>query len=193
MSNTGRSNAVLGYLSWQGPPTDNLSTAEAASATQHLRKLLAVQSKLAELVATYVVGCADAAFRGGGLDQGSLADVSTAAGWDSSRADQYRAALNVDHACWGGEPLERLVPLALQNSQPGARLVMIEVNDRNLVRYVRIVSAGKSRGVGNPTAVTMADLCARCGGVVRPACDTVVTMLAGSNHYERVVAAAAAN
>ena len=184
---------ALAAVAWQGPPTDNLSTAEAASATQHLRKLLAVQSKLAELVATYVVGCADAAFRGGGLDQGSLADVSTAAGWDSSRADQHRAALNVDHACWGGEPLERLVPLALQNSQPGARLVMIEVDDRNLVRYVRIVSAGKSRGVGNPTAVTMADLCARCGGVVRPACDTVVTMLAGSNHYERVVAAAAAN
>lgn len=179
-------------VAWQGPPADNLSTAEAANATQHLRKVLAVQSKLAELVATYVVGCADPAFRGGGLDQGSLADVSTAAGWDSSRADQHRAALNVDHACWGGEPLERLVPLALHNSQPGARLVLIEVDDRNLVRYVRIVTIDKSRGVGNPTAVTMAELCARCGGVVRPAYDTVVTTVAGSHHYERVVPAAAA-
>ena len=183
---------ALAAVAWQGPPTDNLSTAEAANATQHLRKILAVQSKLAALVATYIVGCADPAFRGGGLDQGSVADVETAADWGSSRADQYRAALCVDHACWGGEPLERLVPLALQNSQPGARLVMIEVNARNLVRFVRIVTADKSRSVGNPTAVTMADLCGRCGGVVRPAHDTVVTMLAGSNHYERVVPAAGA-
>ena len=132
-------------VTWPGPVlSGNVSAAGAANATLHLRKILAVQPKLAELVREYVLGCTDPSFWGGGLDQGNFADVTTAQGWDSARISQYHADLSVGHSSWGGEPLERLVPLALHGSDPAARLVVIETNDQGLVRYVRFVTGTES-------------------------------------------------